>query len=648
MGVISNRHLARCRSDLSFNCRFAGSGLNMYRFFESLVDGLKQPPAESPPVGLLPFFWYFARQVKWVLLGLVIVSSVVALLETTVPLFIGRLVGILSRTPRDQLLEQAWPSLLSMALVILVARPVAILSQRLVTNQALIPNLNTLVRWQSHWHVVRQSVGFFQGDFAGRIANRVMQVGQALRETLIALARSVLHILVYGLGSVALLLSQDWHLAVPMIVWFALYITLLVRMIPRQRDASRVASEKRSAVTGRIVDSYTNILTLKLFAKVSDEDRHVRESMLELNRAFASQQRLSTSFIALLTFLNATLLFSSGAMAVVLWRAGTVEIDTLAMVLPLTSQIIAMSGWVAYEVQGIFENIGAVQESMLSIAQPLQMQDKPGAHPLAVTVGAVDFETVRFDYGRQGRRHSGEVIDDLSLHIRPGEKVGLVGRSGAGKTTLTSLLLRFYDVEAGRILIDGQDIRDVTQESLRSAISVVTQDTSLLHRSIRENIVYGRRDATDAAMIAAAKEAEAHDFILGLEDSFGRTGYDAHVGERGVKLSGGQRQRVAIARVILKNAPVIVLDEATSALDSEIEAAIQHSLSGLMQGKTVIAIAHRLSTLQIMDRLVILDGGRIIEQGTHQGLLQKGGLYADLWRRQSGGFLADQRPVAAE
>jgi ATP-binding cassette, subfamily B, multidrug efflux pump len=613
----------------------------MYKLFDSFIDGLRQPPNHPPPSNLLGFYWYFASQVKWVLLALVISSIAVALLETTVPLFIGQLVGILSTTPKDQLLEKAWPTLAYMAFVIAIARPAAQILQRLIVNQSILPPFNTLIRWQSHWHVVRQSIGFFQSDFAGRIANRVMQVGQGVRETIIALIRSVLHILVYGLGTIGILLAQDWRLAAPIMVWFVLYITLLVWMIPRQREASRYASEKRSALTGRVVDSYTNILTLKLFAKVRDEDKHVRESFSELDAAFASQMRLSTSFIAWLTVLNAALLLVSGVVAILLWQQGAVDIATLAMALPLTSQILAMSGWVAYEVQGIFENIGLVQESMMSIAKPLQMQDSVDAKPLLITNGIITFENVNFSYGRLTKSASNDIINNFSLTIKKGEKIGLVGRSGAGKTTLTSLLLRFHDVEGGNISIDGQDIQTLTQESLRGAISVVTQDTSLLHRSIRENIIYGRRNASDDAMIEAAKKAQAHEFILGLEDSFGRKGYDAHVGERGVKLSGGQRQRIAIARVILKDAPILVLDEATSALDSEIEAAIQESLSSLMEGKTVIAIAHRLSTLQIMDRLIVLDKGKIAQQGTHNSLLQKGGLYADLWARQSGGFLAD-------
>ncbi len=617
----------------------------MYKFFGSFVDGLRQPPSNPPPANLLGFYWYFASQVKWVLLALIVSSVAVALLETTVPLFIGQLVGILYNTPREKLLESAWPTLAYMAFVIAIARPAFQILQRLIVNQSILPPFNTLIRWQSHWHVVRQSIGFFQGDFAGRIANRVMQVGQGVRETIIALIRSVLHILVYGLGSIAILLSQDWRLATPIIIWFALYVGVLIWMIPRQREASRFASEKRSALTGRVVDSYTNILTVKLFAKVQDEDKLVRTSFSELDEAFASQMRLSTSFIAWLTVLNATLLLVSGIVSVVLWQQGRVEISTLAMALPLTSQIIAMSGWVAYEVQGIFENIGLVQESMMSIAKPLEMQDNIESKPLKLQHGNIGFNNISFSYGRLTKSATNDIIDNFSLSIKKGEKIGLVGRSGAGKTTLTSLLLRFHDVEAGNITIDGQDIRALTQESLRGAISVVTQDTSLLHRSIRENIVYGRRNASDDAMIEAAKKAEAHDFILGLEDSFGRRGYDAHVGERGVKLSGGQRQRIAIARVILKDAPILVLDEATSALDSEIEAAIQESLVTLMEGKTVIAIAHRLSTLQIMDRLVVLDKGHIVEEGTHDSLLEQGGIYADLWRRQSGGFIAEHELV---
>jgi ATP-binding cassette subfamily B multidrug efflux pump len=613
----------------------------MYRYFENHIDPVAPPPAETPPAELWAFYWYFIRQAKGLFAVLFVVGIVAAVLETSVPYFIGKLVEVLAKTPRESLVEAAWPTLALMVFVILVLRPAVIFLQRVISNQTIVPPFNTLIRWQSHYHVARQSLGFFQNDFAGRIANRVMQVGPSVRETIIALMRSVLHILFYGLAAVGLMLVQDWRLALPMIAWFGLYVALLVLSVPRMKDLSREASAKRSAITGKVVDSYTNILTVKLFAKTEDEDRYVRDGMIELNDAFIAQQRMNTLFVFLLNVLNALLLTATGAVAVVLWQGGRIEVATLAMVLPLTSQIIAMSGWVAFEVQGIFENVGTVQESMLSIARPLTMQDEPGAQPLAVEGGAIVFDHVSFGYGRTDM----PVIDDLTLSVRPGEKVGLVGRSGAGKSTLVSLLLRFHDAEKGTIAIDGQDVRGVTQESLRQAISVVTQDTSLLHRSIRDNILYGRRDASDAMVEAAAEKAEAAHFITKLEDINGRTGYDAHVGERGVKLSGGQRQRIAIARVILKDAPILVLDEATAALDSEVEAAIQDSLGKLMQGKTVIAIAHRLSTLKIMDRLVVLDQGRIIEEGTHDALIAKGGLYAELWARQSGGFIVEPKRI---
>jgi ATP-binding cassette subfamily B multidrug efflux pump len=616
----------------------------MFRAFETIIDPTATPGGAAPPNRLLPFFWHYVRQARWVFASLVLVSVALALLETTIPYFIGRLVDELSHNTPDSLIASAWPLLALMAFVVIVARPAVTILQRLIINQTLVPPFTTLVRWQSHHHIVRQALPFFQNDFAGRIANRVMQSGMAVRETVISLVRSVLHILIYGLGALALMAAQDLRLAAPTFVWFAAYVGLLAWMVPRQRDLSRKASEARSLVTGKVVDSYTNILTVKLFAKARDEDNHVRESMVEMTDAFHDQQRMGTTFLALLTALNAVYLTATAAVALALWQDGEIGVGVVAMVLPLTVQIIAMSGWVSFEVSGIFENIGLVQESMISISKPHTMTDRPGARELAVEGGGIRFEKVSFAY--PGGR---EVIEEFDLDIAPGEKIGLVGRSGAGKSTLVNLLLRFHDVSAGRILIDGQDTREVTQESLRSAISVVTQDVSLLHRSIRENILYGRRGAGEAAMIDAARRAEAHAFIEGVSDWNGRRGYDAHVGERGVKLSGGQRQRIAIARVILKDAPILVLDEATSALDSEVEAAIQSSLAALMADKTVIAIAHRLSTLQIMDRIVVIDEGRIVEQGSHAALLARGGLYADLWARQSGGFLPDDAlPLAAE
>jgi ATP-binding cassette subfamily B multidrug efflux pump len=614
----------------------------MLRYLETRIDPVANPPHGGPPAGLLAFFWYFIAQAKWLFAALFVVGMLAAVVETAIPYFIGRLVAILTETPRDQLFTVAGPTFAAMLLVVLVLRPLVLFLQRAISNHGISGPLNTLTRWQSHHHVIRQSLGFFQNDFAGRIANHVMQAGSGVRETALATMRSVLHILFYGVAATGLMMAQDWRLALPILVWFLLYVTLLTALVPRLREKARTASAKRSAVTGKVVDGYTNIQTVKLFARTADEDRYIRDSMMEMNAAFLAQHRINTLFTVLLNLLNALLLATVGTLAVVLWQAGRVDIGTVAMVLPLTIQIISMSGWVAAEIQGIFENVGVVQESMGSIARPLAMQDAPGAGPLAVSGGEIVFDHVTFGYGRADL----PVIRDLSLTVRPGEKVGLVGRSGAGKSTLVNLLLRFHDVEKGVIRVDGQDVQAVTQESLRQAISVVTQDTSLLHRSIRDNILYGRAGASEAMMKAAAARAHADAFIPLLKDVNGRTGYDAHVGERGVKLSGGQRQRIAIARVILKDAPILILDEATAALDSEVEAAIQDSLGELMAGKTVIAIAHRLSTLQIMDRLVVLDGGRIVEEGTHEGLLAKGGLYAQLWARQSGGFLLEPRQAA--
>jgi ATP-binding cassette subfamily B multidrug efflux pump len=484
--------------------------------------------------------------------------------------------------------------------------------------------------------VVRQSWGFFQNDFAGRIANKVMQTGPALRESLVQSAEAIWYIAVYVATALVLLGSADIRLTVPVAIWFFAYVALLSWFVPRMRDRSRAASEARSQLTGRIVDTYTNILTVKLFARARDEDTYVGEAMDILMSRFQGQFRLVTMFAVSLQLINALLVCSVTVAAIMLASMSAIEVGTVAMAVPLSWQIVSMSGWVAFQVSAIFENVGVVQEGAATIARPLQLTDRSDARPIDIRRGDIRFEDVTFGYG--GPR---AVVENFSLHVRPGEKIGLVGRSGAGKSTLINLLLRFFDPASGRILIDGRDVSLATQESLRSQISVVTQDTSLLHRSIRDNIAYGRPDASDTEIEAAARKAEAHEFILGLTDLHGRTGYAAHVGERGVKLSGGQRQRVAIARVILKDAPILVLDEATSALDSEVEAAIQASLGALMAGKTVIAVAHRLSTIARMDRLVVLDRGRIVEEGDHAELIARGGVYAALWLRQSGGFLDD-------
>jgi ATP-binding cassette subfamily B multidrug efflux pump len=614
--------------------------MRVFQFFEGLLEPTAMPPGSAPPAGLGAFYWHHARQVRLLVVALFVAGFIVAVLDTTIPVFIGRLVGLVSSHPPDSLLRDFWPQLLGMAAVLLVARPLAMTAQNLVTNQAIIPGFSNLIRWQSHWHVVRQSWSFFQNDYAGRIANRVMQTGPALRESVVAATNAVWYILVYGTGAIMLLAASDARLTLPIVLWFAGYAAMLRYFVPRLRARSRRMSETRSALTGRVVDSYTNILTVKLFARPRDEDAFVREAMDDLTDAFRAQLRLTTMLGLTLAGLNAMLVVSTGAVAIWLWRAGHIEVATIAMALPLTWHIAAIAGWVAQNVTSIFENIGVVQEGMRSIAVPRQMPDRPGAGALQVRRGEVRFDRVRFGYGT-----ARGVLHGIDLVVEPGERVGLVGRSGAGKSTLVNLLLRFYDLESGQIRIDGQDIAAVTQESLRAHISMVTQDTSLLHRSIRDNIRYGRPEASEWEIRRAAAQAHALEFIEGLEDYNARTAFDAHVGERGVKLSGGQRQRIALARVILKDAPILVLDEATSSLDSEVEAAIQEQLEDLMRGRTVIAIAHRLSTIARMDRLIVLDQGRIVEEGTHSQLLAGGGTYARLWRRQSGGFHEHGIPV---
>ncbi len=621
--------------------------MSLFGFFETRLRPTALPPDRPPPTldakrSLPRFYAHFVGQAPGTIAALFAIGLVVALLDTTIPVFIGQVAALVSaETPRT-LLRHAGGELALMALVLLVARPAALFGQYLVTNQVIAPGLSNLIRWQNHFHVVRQSWTFFQNDFAGRIANRVMQTGPALRESVVQATNAVWYLLVYGGGAIVLLARVDWLLALPIMLWFAAYATLLRLFVPRMRERSRAMSEMRSALTGRVVDSYTNILTVKLFARARDEDAFVRCSVDAHTDAFHRQLRLITIWSVTLAATNAMMVVGVASLAIAAWCAGRVPIGTVATALPLAWQISNMAGWVAQNITGIFENVGVVQDGMRSIAVARDMPDPAGAVALAPGPGAIRFERVSFDYGRtraEGER--GGVLQALDLAIAPGERVGLIGRSGAGKSTLVNLLLRFHDPKTGRILIDGHDLAGVTQESVRARIGMVTQDTSLLHRSIRENISYGRPEATEAEIIDAARRAHALEFIAGLADWEGRQGFEAHVGERGVKLSGGQRQRIAIARVILKDAPILVLDEATSALDSEVEAAIQGQLDTLMQGRTVIAIAHRLSTIARMDRLAVMDGGRIVEQGTHAALLARDGAYAALWHRQSGGFLRE-------
>ncbi|MBK1660783.1 ABC transporter ATP-binding protein [Paracraurococcus ruber] len=621
-----------------------------FRLFERLIDPVAPPgamagrilgtpvPGDAPPRSLPGFYWHFMKQTRALFLALFGAGMLVALMDAAIPTMIGRLVGLLTTHRPEALWGEAWPALLGMTAILLIGRPAALLLQNLITQQGINGNVTSMIRWQSHYQVVRQGLPFFQEDFAGRIATRVMQAGPALRESVVQVINAVWYILVYGTAALLLLASTDWRLAIPIAAWFPCYALLLRFLVPRMRDRSREASAQRSLLTGRIVDSYTNIQTVKLFARAREEDAFVRDGVLALTEAFQRQMRLVTFNGFALATLNAAMITGMAAIAVWLWTQGRIEVAAVATALPMAWQIANISGWVAFNVTSIFENLGVVQESMNSIAVPPTAPDPPGAKALRVPRGDIRFEQVRFAYGRELSETSRGVIQGLDLRVAPGERIGLVGHSGAGKSTLVNLLLGFFRPEAGRILVDGQDIGGVTLESLRGAIGVVTQDTALLHRSIAENIRYGRPEATLAEVEAAAARAHADAFIRDLQDWRGRTGYDAHVGERGVKLSGGQRQRIAIARVLLKDAPILVLDEATSALDSEVEAAIQEQLETLMAGKTVIAIAHRLSTLSRMDRLVVLDHGRIAEEGTHAGLLRQGGVYARLWRQQSGAF----------
>lgn len=615
----------------------------MFRFFENLVDPYTPyPENDTPPRRLWPFLKDYSRPFRRVFVATAFMSLCVAVIELWLISYMGRVVDLLAGPP-ESFWESHGTELVLVAIFILLIRPAIQALDVLLINNGILPNFGTLIRWRSHRHVLRQSVGWFENDFAGRIANRIMQTPPAAGEVIYQVFDAIAFSLAYLVGAAILLSVADPRLMVPLVIWFGLYVLLVRWTVARVGPASQAASDARSAVTGRVVDSYSNIHSVKMFAHHDREIAYAREAIDRTRATFQAEMRIFTKMDVMLVTLNGLLIVGVVGWALLLWMQGTASVGTVAAASALVLRLNAMTGWMMWALTSFFQQLGVVAEGMETIAQPIDLVDSPGAQPLKLHRGEIRIENLSHHYGR---RTGG--LDRVSLIIRPGEKVGLVGRSGAGKSTLVKLLLRFYDPEHGRILIDGQDTRHVTQDSLRLQIGMVQQDSSLLHRSVRDNILYGRPDATESQMIEAARQAQAHEFIPGLRDPEGRAGYDAHVGERGVKLSGGQRQRVTLARVILKNAPILLLDEATSALDSEAEATIQDTLYGMMEGKTVIAIAHRLSTIARMDRILVMDQGRIVEEGTHDALLAERGLYAGFWARQSGGFLMTDEQEAAE
>lgn len=610
----------------------------MFRFFERLTNPFPSSHPTQPPKQLVAFCLYYSKGMWPAILMVSVLSACIAILEVSLFGYLGQLVDWFSERDRATFLAEESTSLFWMGALILVILPSLVILQSFITHQTLLGNFPMRIRWQAHRYLVGQSLSFFQNEFAGRVATKVMQTALSVRESVMKLLDILVYVSVYFISILVLVFSTDWRLSLPLIAWFIIYVIILRALVPKLKKVSQKQADARSLMTGRIVDSYTNITTVKLFSHTSRESEYAKEGMSGFLNTVYPQMRLVTVLYGCVWFSNALLVFSISALSIYLWLQSVVSPGDIAVAVSLCLRLNGMSQWVMWEVSSLFENIGTVQDGINTLSNPVDVTDKPNAAPIKVKGGAIEFKNVNFGYAGPENKTI-DVFKNLNIQIKPGEKIGLVGRSGAGKSTLVNLLLRFYDVQSGQILIDGQSVKDVTQESLRANISMVTQDTSLLHRSVRENIMYGRLDATDEQMIIAAKQAEADDFIQTLSDLKGLIGYDAHVGERGVKLSGGQRQRIAIARVMLKDAPILILDEATSALDSEVEVAIQQCLNKVMTDKTVLAIAHRLSTIAKMDKLLVLDDGKIVESGTHAELLAAKGIYANLWAHQTGGFI---------
>ncbi|WP_341206662.1 ABC transporter ATP-binding protein [uncultured Psychrosphaera sp.] len=606
----------------------------MFSFFERLSNPFPKNENLKPPTGLFAFLMYYSKGMMIPVIVVSLLGALIAVLEVSLFGFLGQLVDWLSTQDRATFIENNQTQLIWMGALVLIVLPLLVIIQSLITHQTLMGNYPMKIRWQAHSYLLAQSLSFFQNEFAGRVATKVMQTSLAVRETVMKVLDILVYIGVYFISIGVLVFNIDWRLSTPLILWCVVYTLLLKILLPRLKKVSQKQADARSLMTGRIVDSYTNIPTVKLFSHTDQEAEYAKDSMDGFLQTVYPQMRLVSWLYSAVWINNAILLFSMASMAIYLWLQQSVTPGEIAIAIALCLRINNMSQWIMWEVSALFENIGTVQDGMNTLAKPIDVQDINQANDLNIQQGAIDFRDITFNYDEKNR-----VFDQLDIKIKPGEKVGIVGRSGAGKSTLVNLLLRFYNLDKGGIYIDGQNIAEVSQRSLRANISMVTQDTSLLHRTIKENIAYGKQNAQTDEIIAAAKAAEADEFIAKLSDNKGNTAYDVQVGERGVKLSGGQRQRIAIARVILKNAPILILDEATSALDSEVEQAIQKSLDNLMENKTVLAIAHRLSTIAQMDRLLVLDQGKIVESGSHAELLALNGIYAKLWQHQTGGFL---------